>query len=167
MFNIGELIIYSGHGICKIDEICENTISGITKKYYVLHPLESAELKISTPVDNDKVKMLEIIHKDEAEEILESFKQTGVTWVELTSHREQLYSEIVKEGNRREIAKVVNTLLRKKLKTEAKGKKLYEQDRRLLEFIQRILFSELAMSLNTTYKEIYDKIIVNITISQQ
>ncbi|MDQ6596090.1 CarD family transcriptional regulator [Bacillus salipaludis] len=41
MFNIGDLIIYSGHGICRVDDICEKTVSGITRTYYVLHPMEN------------------------------------------------------------------------------------------------------------------------------
>ena len=31
MYNIGDLMIYSAHGICRVDDICEKTISGITK----------------------------------------------------------------------------------------------------------------------------------------
>ncbi|HEY2420003.1 MAG TPA: CarD family transcriptional regulator, partial [Neobacillus sp.] len=58
MLNIGELIIYSGHGICKVDDICDKTYLGNTKTYYVLHPLvNSHQLTISTPVDNEKVTM--------------------------------------------------------------------------------------------------------------
>ncbi|WP_235824888.1 CarD family transcriptional regulator [Bacillus salipaludis] len=64
MFNIGDLIIYSGHGICRVDNICEKTVSGITRTYYVLHPMENNhQLIISTPVNDDKVVMLEIIHQ--------------------------------------------------------------------------------------------------------
>ncbi|WP_291570290.1 CarD family transcriptional regulator [Clostridium sp. UBA4548] len=158
MFNVGDFIIYAGHGICHIDDICENAYLGVTRKYYVLHPLENCELIISTPVDNDKVTMLNLMDPKEAEEILESFREPGINWVELSNQRDQIYSEIVKSGNRKEISKVVNTLIRKKLKTEAKGKKLYEQDRRLLDFVQHILFAELAVSLNTTHEEVYEKV---------
>lgn len=73
MFNIGELIIYSAHGICRIDDICEKTYFGVTKNFYILHPVVDYRLTISTPVDNNKVVMLELLSKEEAEEILESF----------------------------------------------------------------------------------------------
>ena len=73
MYNVGDLVVYSSHGICRVDDICEKTLLGETKKYYELHPVEDDNLKISVPVDNDKVTMLELLNK-EAEEILESFK---------------------------------------------------------------------------------------------
>ncbi|MFL0268692.1 CarD family transcriptional regulator [Candidatus Clostridium radicumherbarum] len=158
MFNIGDLIIYSVHGICHIDDICEKTYSGITRNYYILHPIDDCKLKISTPVDNNKVTMLELIDKYEAEEILESFKLPGVSWVEIGSQRSEIYYEIVKKGNRKEISKVLNALLRKKHKTEVNGKKLHEQDNKLLKFIENILFTELAMSSNTDYEAIHEKV---------
>ena len=39
MFNIGDVVIYSAHGISKIDNICEKTFSNVTKTYYELLPL--------------------------------------------------------------------------------------------------------------------------------
>lgn len=48
MFNIGDVVIYSAHGISKIDNICEKTFSNVTKTYYELHPLKQANLMIST-----------------------------------------------------------------------------------------------------------------------
>ncbi|MCB2291796.1 CarD family transcriptional regulator [Clostridium sp. CS001] len=159
MFNIGDLVIYSTHGICHIDEICEKTYLDITKNYYILHPVEDSKLTISIPVDNDKVIMLELIHKEEAEEILESFKHSGIDWIEFGNHRTQIYYEIVKSGNRREICKIANTLMRKRHEVEISGKKINEPDNKLLRYIQNILFTELAVSLNTTFEVIYEKII--------
>ncbi|MEH7123834.1 CarD family transcriptional regulator [Bacillus sp. JJ1773] len=160
MFNIGDLIIYSAHGICKIDDICEKTVAGITRPYYVLHPMENDhQLTISTPVDNDKVVMLELIRKEEANEILESFKDPGVKWIEHANMRYNDYCEIVNAGDRKEIAKVVNTLMRKKIEYELNEKKLYEQDRKLLNSTQNILFKELAISLNLTFDAVNEMVI--------
>jgi CarD family transcriptional regulator len=91
MFNIGDLIIYSVHGICCIDDICEKTFMGVTRDYYILHPIQDSKLTISTPVENNKVIMLEIIDRNEAEEIIESFKLTGISWIEISSNRAETY----------------------------------------------------------------------------
>lgn len=158
MLNIGELIIYSGHGICKVDDICDKTYLGNTKTYYVLHPLvNSHQLTISTPVDNEKVTMTRLIEKNQAEEILESFNWPGVDWIEKNHLRIQVYNDIVKTGNRKEIAKVANTLIRKKHELEMNGKKFGELDKQLLTAIQNILFNEMAISLNTTYDAIFEE----------
>ena len=70
MFKVGELIVYSTHGICQIDDICEKTYFDITKKYYVLHPLDNLKLSISTPFNSKAVAMLELLDQAEAKTIL-------------------------------------------------------------------------------------------------
>lgn len=162
MFKVGDLIVYSTHGVCSIDDICEKTFSGITKSYYILHPISDEKLTISIPIDSEKVIMLELLSNAEAEEILECFKEAGIGWIELDNQRSEVYSNIVRNGNRKEIAKVANTLMKKKIDAERKGKKFHEKDRRLLTNIQNILFSELACSLNTTYEVIKEKINTSI-----
>lgn len=56
MFDIGDLIIYSGQGICHIDDICAKTYLDVTEAYYVLHPIENCKLTISIPVDKELAK---------------------------------------------------------------------------------------------------------------
>lgn len=159
MLNIGDLVIYSGHGICKIDDICDQTYSGNTKTYYVLHPLEnSRQLTISIPIDNHKVNMSRLIQSDQAKEILATFHLPGVDWIENNHNRIQVYNDVVKNGNRIEIAKVLNTLIRKKQQSEMNEKKFGEQDKHLLFAIQNILFNEIAISLNTTYDAIFKEV---------
>jgi len=165
LFNIGDTIIYSAHGLCQIDGISEKTFSGVTKTYYVLHPLNNEKLEISTPVDNKTISKL--MAKEEAEEILNLFKQPGVEWIEKGNQRSQGYALIAKKGDRREIAKVINTLLVKKHSIEKNEKKFPEQDRKLLVSMQGILFSELALSLNTTSEEISAKIVNLLDIDEE
>ncbi|WP_077212037.1 CarD family transcriptional regulator [Bacillus dakarensis] len=158
MFNIGDVIIYSVHGLSRIDDICEKTISNVTKTYYVLHPLEEANLTISTPIDNDKVVMLKMVDREEAEKILQSFKEPGADWIDDVRIRYREYQEIIKTGDRREIAKIASTLMRKRIELNHQDKKLYEQDRKILEPIQNILYKELAMSLDSTYEEVAEQV---------
>ncbi len=158
MFKIGDLILYSAHGICKIDDICEKTISNVKKSYYSLHPMNDGKLKISIPVDNDKIAIQELLTREEAENIIESFKFEGYEWIDIDNERCTKYNEIIKQGNRTEIAKIANTLMKKKNELESNGKKFHEKDKKILLSIQSILFSELAFILNTTLEEIKDEI---------
>lgn len=165
MFHIGDLLIYTGQGICKVDDICDKTYSGITKTYYVLHPIENNhQLTINTPVDNEN-KIMKLMNKEEAETILESFQLEGVNWIDKPPLRSKVFNEIVSSGNRLDIAKVANTLLKKQRELEMNGKKLYGQDVKILNTIQNIMFKELAIALNTSYKAINEKILIMLHIS--
>lgn len=154
MFIIGDHIIYSAHGLCRIDDIRDETVSGVTKKYYKLHPLENTRVTISTPVDNEKVVMLKLLQKEQALEIIETFKQPGAEWDSQPNSRLKQYSQLINTGDRMQIAKVINTLMRKKFEAQLEKKTFYERDYRLLNNTQIILFQELARSLDTSFEEI-------------
>lgn len=158
MFHIGDVIIYSEHGLCEIEDICDKTISDVTRTYYVMHPLGDSKLTISTPVDSDKVVMLELLSREDAMKIIDSFKQPGAKWIEDMRQRNMKYNKMVKSGNSGDIAGIANTLIRKERELSQNGRKLYDQDRKLLSTIQNILFNELAVSLETTVEEIKSRI---------
>lgn len=162
MFNVGDLIIYSSIGICQIDDICEKTFAGITRDYYVMHPIEDENLVIQNPVDNHQIRMLGMIQPEEAEEIIKTFSEPGIQWIDKGHDRLRSFSDIVKNGDRKEIAKLVNTLLRKKIELENNEKKLSEADRKLLFHLQSILFKELAISLGVTYEDIEKQVFKQI-----
>lgn len=155
MFNIGDQIIYSTHGLCIIDDIKEETIAGVTRKYYLLHPTENHHrITIRTPVDNDKVVMLSLMKKDAALEIIQAFENPPLEWNESPNARFTYFSEILNTGDRKSVAQVVNTLMRRKIDAKLEGKNLYERDHRILNNAQSILFKELALALDTTFEEV-------------
>lgn len=158
MFKVGDVIVYGVHGLSRIDDICEKTIADETKKYYVLHPLDNSSLTISVPIDNKKILMQKIMNREEAKKILQTFKEPGIPWIEDAKLRSRQFKELVHSGNRDVIAKLVNTLMRKEEEYKLKNRKLYDQDQRMLNTIQNILFKELAMSLGITYSEITKRI---------
>jgi CarD family transcriptional regulator len=158
MFDIGDVIIYSEHGLCQIDDICEKTIAGLTRTYYILHPLAQENLQISTPIDNNKVVMLKTMEREEAEQLLESFKKPGIAWIEEHKKRYHQYLELIQTGDRKVIADIAITLMQKNLELKENNKRLYDQDRKLLQTIQNILFNEMAMSMNTSFEEIEERV---------
>ncbi|GAB3053840.1 CarD family transcriptional regulator [Virgibacillus ainsalahensis] len=158
MFNVGDLIIYSTHGLCEIDDICEKTYNDVTRTYYVMHPVEDSRLTISTPVDSNQAVMRTIMDKADAERIVQSFQEPGVQWIEDARQRNKKYNSLVNTGDRKEISKVVNTLMRKEQEVYKNKLKMQIQDRKLLTSIQSIMFKELAVSMDTSFEKISDKI---------
>ncbi|WP_010093549.1 CarD family transcriptional regulator [Ornithinibacillus scapharcae] len=158
MFNIGELVVYSDHGVCKIDDICDKTYGGKTRKYYVLHPIEDTKLNINAPVDNPKVLILKMLDSKEAEEIMQSFSGPGIEWIEDVKLRNKEYNRLIQTGNRKDISDVLNALMRKKQETALDKKQLAEQDRKLLNKTKQILFEELAIALNTKSEDIETRV---------
>ncbi|WP_409366690.1 CarD family transcriptional regulator [Lysinibacillus sp. 38-6] len=162
MYNVGDVVIYSSHGLCSVEDICEQTFSDITKTYYVLQPLNDSKLTIRTPIDNAKKQLRDIIKKEEALKILRSFTSPGVEWIEQNTHRMRFHVEIVKTGDRQKQANLLNTLLRKKLEYEANEKKFPNQEEKLLHSLQEIIFSEFSVALNKPSEEIYEDVVAKL-----
>ncbi len=158
MYNVGDLIMYASHGICEIDDITEKNFSNQSKTYYVMHPLNNNQLVINVPIHSEKINIQDVVNKETAQRIINSFKQPGVEWIEKNNHRIHIYSEAIKKGDRFEIAKIVNTLMFKQHQDDLIGKKYGSQDMKLLTTIQNILFSELAISLETSSDDIYNRV---------
>lgn len=159
MYQIGELVIYSSHGICRIEDICHKTILGETKEYYVLVPIDNKEnLTIHAPVEQKENRMKRLLNKDEAIDILQSFHGEGIEWEENANVRYNVFNKIVQQGNRKEIAKVYHTLLKKKLELSKKEKSLHKRDEALLRQIQKILNKELSLALDLPLEEIEKRI---------
>ena len=53
------------------------------------------------------------MQREEAEEILNCFQQPGIEWIEDNRQRSKQYKSLVNTGDRKEIAKVAITLMRK------------------------------------------------------
>lgn len=159
MYQIGELVIYSSHGICRIDDICQKTILGKTRPYYVLRPIENKEnLTINAPIQQNENLIQRLINLEEANEILQSFKDEGIEWEENANVRYNLFNKIVQQGNRKEIAKVINTLMKKKRELKAQEKNLHKRDEELLGRVQNILYKELSIALDVSLEEIEKRI---------
>ncbi|MGE7696343.1 CarD family transcriptional regulator [Lysinibacillus sp. NPDC094177] len=162
MYNVGDVVIYTSHGLCSIEDICEQTFNDITKSYYVLQPLNAPQLTIRTPIDNSKKQLRDIIKEEEALSILHSFTSPGVEWIEQNTHRMRFHLEIIKSGNRQTQANLLNTLLRKKLEYSATEKKFPNQEEKLLQSLQDTIFSEFSVALNKSSDEIYEYVLTQL-----
>jgi CarD family transcriptional regulator len=158
MFKVGELVVYSVHGVCEIDDICEKTYGGKTRTYYVLHPIDDLKLRINIPVKNSKVVILKMLDKTDAEKLMESFSGPGVDWIDDVKQRNKQYKNAVQSGDREEITKIAITLMRKSHEAKINKKHISDHDKKLLSKIKTILFEELALALNTTNEAIEERV---------
>lgn len=158
MYQVGEYLLYGGHGMCMVDEVTTKTFSGKERMYYVLHPVNHPDLTLFFPVDGDKSKLKRLLTEEEARVLLEVFEKPAKAWINKTTERTQRFNAIIQGTDRKEIAELLNSLLRRKMELEKKGKKLAMQEVRFIHRISQILFNELAYSLSTTTKKVEERI---------
>jgi CarD family transcriptional regulator len=116
MFAVGEVVVYPGHGVCKIEKIVERIISGANKRFFLLRAL-GAEMCILIPEDKiENAGLRHVVDVQTAERILAILKEPDVDKVE-NNHNKQSwnrrfreYMERIKTGNTVQIAQVLRTL---------------------------------------------------------
>jgi CarD family transcriptional regulator len=116
MFAVGEVVVYPGHGVCKIEKIVERIMSGVNKRFFLLRAL-GAEMCILIPEDKiEHAGLRHVVDVQTAERILAILKEPDVVKVE-NNHNKQSwnrrfreYMERIKTGNTVQIAEVLRTL---------------------------------------------------------
>ena len=67
MYQVGDLIVYGGTGVCRVMEVGPQTGGRL---YYTLEPVYGS-CRIFTPVENSKVLMRPIVTRQEAERLID------------------------------------------------------------------------------------------------
>ena len=98
MYDINDLIMYGGTGVCKISDISNNVFSGSSEDrlYYVLEPLYQSGV-IYAPVDNEKVFMRPVISEDEAKDLIDNIPQ--------------IHTEIYKSSSMQQLTKYYQSVI--------------------------------------------------------
>ncbi|RLA78056.1 MAG: CarD family transcriptional regulator [Deltaproteobacteria bacterium] len=160
MFEVGEFVVYPGHGVVTIEDIQTMEIGGKVQKVYVLRVLDT-QMTIMVPVDNAQmVGMREIIDSSKIPEIYEFLKRKekiGRNSHQPWNQRYRQYMERIKSGSIFEVAKVLKEL--HLLKSE---KGLSFGEKKLLDTAQKLLVQELAVSKRVEEKEIRKELLDNL-----
>lgn len=158
MFEQGNYIMYSNYGACLVGEVIEKMIDKEKKMYYILKPINDTRSKIMTPIDNTKVKMRAIMTPEEAANVFALIPNHDATRILDKKMREQVYSKILKEGDPNELVEIINALIIEENEKTVEGKNISATDRKYLERAEKLLYSELSVSLNVKVEQIKEKV---------
>ena len=151
MYQVGELILYGGTGVCRVAEIVAKRFSRSEpeKLYYVLKPLYSAGT-ITTPVENGKVFTRPVISRDEAIALIDAIPTIHAEAYH-NSNLQQLenhYRSELESHDCIDLLRLAMSTYQKKVERERAKLKFGAVDRRYMERAENLLFGELAVALD-------------------
>lgn len=165
MYQVGDKIAHPGHGACVVDHIEEKEQNGQSCFFYSMHPITEENTTILIPVDSaQNVGLRELISSSEAKSIIAYMRNAEASWIADNKKRKQLYYEIAKNGDLKELSCMCKTLMCR----EAQGK-ISNSDKQMLQRAQRKLISEIASALDETYEMALAKVaeeVKNVWIAQ-
>ena len=139
---VGQLAVYPGQGVVRIEELRDQKIGGRSQEFLVLRVVEGGALILVPREKANQVGLRTVIKRREAArvwEILRTHPPRRRRARVIPSRRFREYREKLNSGSLFEIAEVLRDLLRLQLEKE-----LSFEERRVLDSAQSLIVHELA-----------------------
>ena len=162
MPEVGSMVLYGVHGVCKILNIEQRIVDRKPVEYLVLEPVNQPGAKFYIPRHNQAAlsKLHPILTINEINSILTADRIMRKYWVDDESRRKQYYRDLLASGDRASLLCMVHNLhLHRKAQEEA-GRKLHMCDETFLQDAQKLLRSEFSIILGIPENQV-DAYIVN------
>ena len=160
MFVIGQLVMYGGEGVCRVEGIGVPAIPGVdkAKQYYTLSPLARSG-QVMTPVDT-KILIRPVMSREEAEELiggLSALEPEKMPSGGIRAARDY-YHQLVMSYDCRRLAAMIKAVSRKRARALRSGKKVSQMDERYLKRAEDELYGELSAALGLERDAVPDHI---------
>ncbi len=154
MLKIGEKVVYGKTGVCIVEGQCEKEIVRNQKRlYFILKPLGSENNTIFAPAEGNKVFIRPIITKEEADELILRIPEITQSSEGIELDKEQ-YEAMIATHNCEDLIGLTFRLYNKKKNALENRKKPGFVDERYMALAEKLLFGELAASLEIPFDEV-------------
>lgn len=156
MYKVNEIVLYGNEGVCKIQEMMTRLVGGKSVEYYVLKPVYTKGSTIYVPSDSEELmkKMKKILSVEEIMELIHTMPDAKSVWVDNDNLRKEKYREILKNGDRKELIRLIRTLFLHQEKLKDQGKKFHAADDKFFKDAEKVLYDEFAYVLNIRQDEV-------------
>ena len=146
MYQIGQLLVYGVHGVCRVLDEEQRTVDRKKVTYLVLEPVGQEGAKFLVPTHNAAAmaKLRPMLKREELEALLESPRIRGGVWIQDENRRKQLYRELIGSGDREQLLTMIQLILRHKEEQLAAGRKCHLCDDNFLRDAEKLIIGEIS-----------------------
>ena len=164
MFQLGDLVVYGMHGVCKIVSQEVRRVNRNSVDYYVLEPMNHTADRYYVPTQNAVAvsKMKPLLNKEQLDMLISSPETTLNVWIEDENQRKQKYRELITSSDRAALLAMVRALHIHKENLKAQERRLHMCDENFLRDAENLLDGEFSLVLGIKPNEAGDYIL-NIT----
>lgn len=150
MYQIGDVIIYGAQGVCRITDITPKTVGEKRMDYYVLQPVYEAWQTIYVPANSETLlaKMRPVLSGEEIRSLIRSMPDKTPICLENEQAKKERYKQILSEGDRTELIRMIKTIYLQSQAQKQKSKKLHMEDERFMKSAEKQLYDEFAHVLH-------------------
>lgn len=165
-FQIGDRVVYGIHGVCEISGIEEEKSGSETICYYKLRPVYDDKGTVFVPVGNERLekKMRLVLSTDEIYELIREMPEEQALWIQDENARKEKYRQILQQGDRRQLVRLIKALYQRQQEQAGKGKKLYKNDEKVMREAEKMLYEEFAHVLEIQPEQVLPFIMQQIEV---
>lgn len=155
MYEMGQLVIYGAHGVCRILDVEMRTVDRKPVSYYMLEPLSQPGTRYYVPCYNPAAtaKMRNLLDRVQVENLLAD-KSGCEHWTTDENQRKQLYRRLINSPDPVELVQMVRSLHQHRDRLHDTGKRMHMCDENFLHDAERILYKEFSIALEIPEQEV-------------
>lgn len=160
MYEIGDYIVKSVNGVCKVEDILYLSMSEAEedKLYYLLVPVDDKKEKIYLPVDTTNLTIRRVMTEEEVWELIHKVPEIEEESITNEKLCERKYKEAVRSCNPEVLIGIIKMIYMRRRKRIERGKKSTVVDERYFRLAENSLYSELGFVLQRDKEEISELI---------
>lgn len=168
MYKVDDMVMHSGAGVCKIDEIKIEQFSDCKERlYYVLKPVyDKNSTTLFIPVDNSKNNLRKLLSMEKIKELILSIYDDGERlWTDNEKERAETFANVIKSGDHTRIIKLIIEMHEKISQKHELGKKLRQTDEKVLYTAEKMIHEEFAYALKIEPEDVAPYIMKQLNLN--
>ena len=160
MLTVGQTVVYGTQGVCTVKEISMLKLGKTKGEYYALSPIDDPGSTVYVPTANEKLmsKLRPVLTGEEADALITEAVREPLEWIESDAERKSACDDIVKNGDRKQLMRLVGMLYRRRELLKDQQKHFHNVDAQYLKAAERMLHGELAYALGIAVDDVADYI---------
>ena len=160
MLTVCQTVVYGTQGVCTVKEISMLKLGKTKGEYYALSPIDDPGSTVYVPTANEKLmsKLRPVLTGEEADALITEAVREPLEWIESDADRKSACDDIVKNGDRKQLMRLVGMLYRRRELLKDQKKHFHNVDAQYLKTAERMLHGELAYALGIAVDDVADYI---------
>lgn len=155
MFAVGDVVLHTSQGVCRVDDIRDENFSGMNRTYYVLLPMEdNGRTTTYVPVDAPKSPIRKLLTEEQIREVIHLSMNEKTDWIDNNNVRKSAFTEILRSDDISRILSLIVCLYERRETVLSQGKKFPVVDERIMTEAERKIHQEFSYTLSISEKDV-------------
>lgn len=155
MFAVGDVVLHTSQGVCRVDDIRDEKFSGLIRTYYVLLPMgNNGKSTTYVPVDAPKSPIRELLSEEQIREVIHVSMNEKTDWIDNNNVRKSVFTEILRSDDMSKILSLIVCLYNRRETVLSQGKKFPVVDERIMAEAERKIHQEFSYTLSISEKDV-------------